>query len=808
MTRRVVSAVCFLSCVLVAAVGVKGQAVRATLRLQAQAVNVSGALVWQVNMQFTPADVVVDGSTMDSSLTIPCSQMSVALRNRILKELAQMAKEETDSLKTNKPLHFYIDSFPPAYSLPDALSDRAFFGRLEQQLNQSVNRDPALSFGKTPPSGFAKPTRVGETLNQNQWNIELNPMGFAVVNYQVMLQTKQAATNSDNGADTVTVTKSMGDIAGALGIKSLTDAEKTVAVTLIYAPEDLQKPDGTTHTDAQLVRELQGAAYRTFLVVRDAKVQRCDFRDAALDSLIQANAATLFNAYGADLNIGSMLTDDNQEIFGVSGLQLLEDVKISVTPESDPQGNTTPTERDKEIEELLNKQYKPRLLAQPGLIVTNDILDKDTRRLYLVRSVSEVPKYSFADRVLTYEVQRRREIVNLTVTGAGSYSPEYALNGSLAVTGDNLLGRSESLSLSLTGGNSFQKGQLSFSIPRETPKERRKIPIIFAGFDINASYSYDSDEHLGNPLLTKFTNRESQISAKVSFEYDSFTDRDYIEQAEGLADDRKRLHHVVSTDAGFDLLNNQLKSDGLIPVAPLDGRVVFPSLRLRYLATYDTRRADQRGGIGEIDFLFNAMGQKGLTTLGGDFSYRQYELSGGAQIFFGFRAPTDLFLRYQRGTGATGNGTPLFKLFRLGGPLNVRGLEEGEFVSNSYAYDRTEFGVGFLPLVRTVRNLFPRRKQTSDASQSQPAATNIGGIDLANTYVKVYYDRGRTFETKALGEILNPGHGVKGWGIAAELRGLAFIRNKRANLTIGYARSRDSLLHPRGVVVTGLSLDF
>ena len=812
LTRRLACFVCSLCCLLIVASTVQAQTVRATVRLQATAVNVSGALVWQVNMQFTPADIVIDASTIDPSLKTPCPQISVALRNRILKELALMAKEEADSLKTSTPVHFYIDSFAPAYTLPDSLSTRAFFSRLDQQISRSVNRDPALSLTATPPVGFGTPARAGETLpqrNQTQWNIELNPMGFAVVGYQILLQTKNGTSNDANGGTTIPVSKTMANIADDLAIKSVTAAERTVTVNFLYAPEDLSKPDGTTRTADELVRVLEGAAYRTFLVLREAKMQPCQFRDADIDELVKNNVEILFNAYGADLSAGSMLTDDNnQQIFGVSGLQLLENVKISVTPEADPQGNQTRTDRDDEIEELLNKTYKPRLLAQPGQIVTNDILDKDTRQLYLVRSVSAVPKYSFADGVLTYEVQRRREIVNLTVTGAGSYSPEYALNGSLAVSGDNLLGRSESLSLNLTGGNAFQKGQFNFSIPRETPKERRKIPIIFAGFSLNANYSYDSDQTLGNPVLTRFTNRESKISASTSFEYDSFTERDYVEQAEGITEKRKRLHHLVTTDFGFDLQNNQLKSDGLIPVAPLDGRIVYPSLRINYFASYDLRQPGKRGGIGEIDFLFNAEGEKGFTGIGGDFSYRQYELSTGAQMFFGFAAPTDLFLRYQRGTGATSSGTPLIKLFRLGGPLNMRGLEEGEFVGNSYAYDRSEFGVALLPLVHTVRNLFPHGKKTNDANPQEPAATNFGGIDLANTYVKIFYDRGRVFETKSLGEILNPSHGVKGYGIAAEMRGIAFIMNKRANLTIGYARSPDSLLHRRGTVVTGLSLDF
>ena len=267
---------------------------------------------------------------------------------------------------------------------------------------------------------------------------------------------------------------------------------------------------------------------------------------------------------------------------------------------------------------------------------------------------------------------------------------------------------------------------------------------------------------------------------------------------------------MVTTDVSFDLQNTNLKSRGLIPFEPPDGRILYPSLRLNYLGSYDLKRAGRRGGFGEIDFLFEAKGQKGLDSLGADFVYRQFELSGGAQVFFGFTSPTNMFLRYIRGAGATSNGTPLYKLFRLGGSLNVRGLEEGEFTGNSYAYDRTEFGVGLLPLISTIRHLLPFGKK-SDARGSDEQAgtpTQFGGIDLANTYVKTFYDRGRVFETKSLGGILNPAHGVKGYGIAAELRGLAFINNRRANLTIGYARSPDSLLHRRGIIVTGLSLDF
>jgi hypothetical protein len=549
-----------------------------------------------------------------------------------------------------------------------------------------------------------------------------------------------------------------------------------------------------------------------FLILREAKLQKCDFRDADVDAKIAKDVRKLFSAYEDDLETSSFLSEANVEIFGASGLQLVDEVKIKVTPEADSQADQTPTDRDKEIEALLNEKFTPRLLAQPDQIITDDILDKDSQQIYLIRSVSERPTHSFAAGVLTYEVKRRREIVSLTLTGAGSFSPEQKLYGTLAFGGDNLMHRHESMSLSLSGGKAFQKGQLDFSIPRETPKVRRRIPIIFAGFSLNGSYSYDESQRLGNLPITELSNRESQISTKVSFEYDSFTNRDYVEQAEGIDDKRKRLHHVVTTDVGFDLQNTNLKSRGLVPLDPFDGRILYPSLRLHYLGSYDMKRAGRRGGIGEIGFLFDATGQKGLDTLGADFAYRQYELTAGAQVFFGFTATTNMFLRYQRGVGASSSGTPIFKAFRLGGPLNVRGLEEGEFIGNSYAYDRTELGVALLPLITIIRHVLPFGKKarpgSSEGGTEDATPKQFGGIDLNNTYVKTFYDRGRLFDTNSLGGILNPAHGVKGFGIAAELRGLAFIQNKRANLTIGYARSPDSLLHRRGIIVTGLSLDF
>ena len=510
VTRKVTCFLCSICCVLLGAAAVQAQLLDVSIQLKAEAVNVSGALVWQVNMQFSRADLVIDESTIAPQLKTQCPQIANTIRTRILNELARMAEQQT-----NRP--FFIDSFAGNnYSLPAALQPQAFFSALSTQLNQSNSTDRPLQFNQTPPAGFTAPTRVGETLaahNWTRWQVEFDVMVLAVNSYELLLRTKYAGEMQNNGDTPVQVVKSMRDIADDLGDDSLSEEEKSVRVTLLYSPEDLPGANGEQRTDAQVVRALEEAAYKAFLQLQAAKMQKCTLRDQSIDRAIANGFQTIFLAYGVDAS--SFLSDDNKELFGVSGVQLVNDVQIKVTPVADATGNQTPNERDREIAELLNENYKPRLLAQPGLIITSDILDKDTRQLYLVRNVDAVPKYSFADGLLTYEVERRREIVNLILTGAGTYSPEDALIGSLTLTADNLLRRSESLSLSLTGGHSLQEGKFGFSIPRETPKERRRVPIIFAGFDLNASYSYDSSQRLGNPPLTQLSNRESQISAKA-----------------------------------------------------------------------------------------------------------------------------------------------------------------------------------------------------------------------------------------------------------------------------------------------------
>ena len=92
---------------------------------------------------------------------------------------------------------------------------------------------------------------------------------------------------------------------------------------------------------------------RTRLSCNSAQRRWKSVRCVSWQSITQSGDGiqTIFIAYGADTS--SFMSNDNKEMFGVSGLQLVNEVRIKVTPVADATGNQTPNERDREIAELL-----------------------------------------------------------------------------------------------------------------------------------------------------------------------------------------------------------------------------------------------------------------------------------------------------------------------------------------------------------------------------------------------------------------------------------------------------------------------
>jgi hypothetical protein len=102
-------------------------------------------------------------------------------------------------------------------------------------------------------------------------------------------------------------------------------------------------------------------------------------------------------------------------------------------------------------------------------------------------------------------------------------------------------------------------------------------------------------------------------------------------------------------------------------------------------------------------------------------------------------------------------------------------------------------------LIEVFRPPKPPHEKTANAKP--PRALN-----LATTYVKVFYDRGATANTASAANLLAVSHAAHGYGVAAEVSGLPVLK-RRASLTIGYGRSPQSLLHRSGMIITGVSIE-
>lgn len=758
---------------------VHAQNVTVTITMRGASKRVDSGLAWVVDPRATLKSPAVDVSAADPAVRASCPDVILvaavkAKLNRVVLEMEG----------ANQP--WLLESLAGG-------SARSFWGKLSSYYDSSFNPNPVADTvaGTTP-------ARAGVTLAE-RWTIEYTPQ--IVRAFQIKLTTEKAAANEAAGqANRTASAATMADVVRRVEMKKLTSSEASIPVSLTYAPEDLVGRNGGAIKAADVELELMKVARDLLLRARELQLGVCQETDDPSLGALQNYAAT---AYVLPPSQASATFDPATGVLllEVKDMKFVGGVSFNLT--------NNESDADAEFIERFARRHSPRLKAQPNHIVDLRAVEQDKIFLGSLRPISQVGDPSVSDDELIYNITRRPEKVSLTLTGAGSYSPEDQFLGEVEIAGENFAHRDETYSLKLTGGSERQQGELSFVVPPASGPRPSGGRIRFAGFRANVQYFQDKDQRLGNPNPIKLRDRETSFGATLSFEFDSFGDKDYIDRAEGLDKGRRRVQHQLRGDFGFDYRDVRIRPrDSLLPELT-NGRQAAPNFELLYLLSGDVRRG-KGGGIGELNFFAHAKAQKGISILGGDFEYDQYLLSAGAQVVFGFASPSDAFLSYQRGAGVGSKGTPLFELFRLGGSQFGRGLEEGEFIGRGLAYDRTELGVGVLPLWSLLRRAVPGAKRkpgdgASDDSTSGPPV--VAGIDLSTVYLKVFYDRARLADTSSLGDVLNPSRGVEGYSAALELRGLR-LGGRRANLTLGYARSPDSRLHRRGVVVTGLSYAF
>jgi hypothetical protein len=371
--------------------------------------------------------------------------------------------------------------------------------------------------------------------------------------------------------------------------------------------------------------------------------------------------------------------------------------------------------------------------------------------------------------------------LNADASLTGSITPEDFVTGKASLDASNLIRNilpvpvGETYNLSVQGGSEVQRATLDFSIPRTYSKNWLKS----FGFTHSLLFTRDAKQRFGddNPKVLPLIYRQMGMMPQLFFELNRVPGDPWLFSARAAVSYDWRSVLIAPRTAGAANL--------------VDGQLAAPTAELKLITGHDSNT----GFVGSTRLEIDATGRRGTHALAGDFAFEQFTISARGEVFFGAERNSDFFLRYERGLGMSGAGTPLFELMRLGGPTNVRGLENGEFIGRNLAYDQSGAGVS----VAAITNTFHKA-----AGGKSPV---VGGFDLANVYVVGLYDRGRVTNAGNLGDLLSVGPAAHSYGIAGELRKMP-ANGKLANLTIGWARSPQSGLHSHGVMTLGVSMDF
>jgi hypothetical protein len=509
----------------------------------------------------------------------------------------------------------------------------------------------------------------------------------------------------------------------------------------------------------------------------------------------------------------------------VSGLQLAQKVVIRVSKsavELDITDPSTAQKLDKKREAVrsrLTAQHLDNFQAQPGNLITakdiesdKDRLRKDTESVKKVEDIASSPpavEGGVPPQDLIYTVSRymKGEQI-LTAKLGGSYSPEEAFSGNAGIETLNLLGISETAKLDYSGGGQVQKFRFNFDVPFEASGT---AGWHFKTATINVQYFGDKDERFGNLTAEEIEARETGSEARLSLGYDSFSVLDHS-AAECLTAERKRTRYYLNLTPSLVFRDVNIKDgDLLLTITKLDPNLL-PKARTQ--STTLTLDGDagishdfgelKTGGLGMFNVYLKGRLQRGEQWFGADYRFNKLSATFTTELFFGYMSPKDFFLRYNHVMGTSTHGTPVFELFRLGGPQSVRGLQEGEIIGRKLTADQVELGLNTMVLwhLLTGKSVTAALHRNNCDEDAAPSALPF---DIANTYIKGFYDRGHIDDQDSF---VTPGptnRVAQGYGIALEIRELG---SKNIHLSFGYARSPDSALHKSGTLYTGVSYSF
>ena len=473
-------------------------------------------------------------------------------------------------------------------------------------------------------------------------------------------------------------------------------------------------------------------------------------------------------------------------------------VDLGITPAS-AKGLARANKLAGRSQDLLEDRFAARLAALTNAVPTVEQLDSLSSDIAVVPQINPSSTPVLADpndpKVLVFHADNRWIKFGFKLSAQGGYSPEEKAIGALTFEGDNLLPPipdnlpdkpRQTESLSYKGGNQVQKVNALWAI--DWTHDFSSQAIANYGIHVSGDYLQDSEQRFGNLQSPPFRDRERGV--KVTGVY-SFRSRPTDDKEEPLSQ-RYGLNAALGLE--YRHVNVDPASGSVVPpLATGSMTAAFLDLTLNY--RYEPVKP--KPGIGGLELTLTSQAINGFST--SDFSFTQVLIWGQGTLYFGSKHPRDYFLRFRQGVGTSNPGTPLFKLFRLGGTDILRGIEQGEFVGRKIGYQQFEAGVSGREIISWFSG-----KPKAPIPGDKPAAPPI---DLSKIYLKGFYDRGRVNNNAGFSDLIGFRHAAKGYGVAVEIQTLP-TKLGNVTMTIGYARSPDSVLHRSGLPITGVSISF
>jgi hypothetical protein len=620
--------------------------------------------------------------------------------------------------------------------------------------------------------------------------------------------------------------------------------EGAIPITIEYSQQDIndaRKDPAQSDPEGSVKKDLRRVGVRVFELAVDKKLLAKDGQPLVDDNPIGRGVAAelqgaivgLYNLNRLDAKINWGIVESNVGIretsptspwiVQVSGLQLAQsvDVEIIKSP-AEARYDDTPSEKKLDAKRVkttaeLRTRRLSLLSAKPGHIIsTKDIADDQDRlsKDKNVKSAGELssgapppagaPQPQALIFLVTGNVSDR--FINYKI--GGGYSPEENGTAHAGIEEQDMLRFSETASLDYTLGPEVQRIRFKLDRPFD---DDGTAGWHFTKFAINVQYFADKDQRLGNLTQKEIEDRETGSEARLSLKYDSFSflDRAAADCLENVTRKRTRFYFQATPVLGYRDVNLKVDSQ-LFTIAKID-RSLLPQARTRTttvstdisLAFIHDFRDAKKSGLGKLNISLTGRAQRGLHAFGADYKYNKFSATVSSELLFGFLSWRDLFIRHNHIAGSGTRGTPIFELFRLGGAQNVRGIEEGEVIGRKISADQIELGLNAQVIRhwitgKPVSAILQKGDCGEDGAPKPP-------IDLNNAFLKIFYDRGRISDPDSF--VLPGGINrlVHGYGAAFELRALG---GQNLNLSIGYARSAQSVLHKSGTLFTGVSFSF